>query len=333
MGSTRDLAIVVGINEDKTTKSKRYRMVLARVAEKEKGRFDWKFKCEMASEDDIIAGRYRGFVMWNSAVENRKVVGKPASLNRFKENKRMPAKVILAQIVDEKGAIKGYKVAGYDGSVQNVSLRQMLAYGERMTSIGEVPVQNAIFIPATPGKKAHYKNYPDSSFISELIPVKKNENKYAEKPTRVNYKENENNLNKLEEIYTKGQIEQLRLGKSHGVDIRVFANPQLSAAQMKALREALENKINVRILANPEFTPEAISWYADDIKMGLDVKQYLNSKYKLSQIAELSLAAEQGLDISQMANINYTSQQMAEIRVRMENEIWKYEKVGNSSWK
>lgn len=333
MSSTRDLAIVVGINEDKANKTNRYRMVLARVTDKGKGRFDWQFKCEMAYENDIIAGRYRGCVLWNAKVENNKVVGKHASLNRFKENRRMPAKVIISQIVDEKGAIKGYKVAGYDGSVQNIPLKQMIAYGKKMNEIGEVPVQNAIFIPETDGKKAHYKNYPESNFISELIPMKKNENKYAEKPTRVNYKENEKSLNRLEEIYTRSQIEQLRLGKNHGVDIRVFANPQLSSEQMKVLREALERKINVRILANPEFTPDAMAWYADDIKMGLDVKQYLNSKYKLSQIAELSLAAEQGLDISQMANVEYSSQQMAEIRVRMENQIWKYEKVGNSSWK
>ena len=206
----------------------------------------------------------------------------------------------------------------------------MLAYGNRITKQGGVPVQNAIFVKADGDKKEHYKSYPNAPFLNEVLIT--NKNKYSEvkkSPVR----ENQKTLKRLDEIYTKPQLVQLKLGKEHGVDIRVYANPSLTAEKMKILRCGLENKVNVKPIAFNEYTEKAMLFYIDCLENGLNIRNFLNPKYDLGQLSELSLAEEIGLDISKKSNPKLSASEMAEIRERLEHNIWKDELVKkDGSW-
>lgn len=317
---------IIGI--DKVNNNKVYRVLISKYIVKNNN-YDWKFECKMMNEQQILSSFSSGAIWSNVKVENGKLKGSSGDLERFNNKVNNPY-VILSQIVDNNKNVLGYKVANYAGGVKNTSIKDMIAYGNRVTKQGGVPIQNAIFVSADESKKAHYKAYPDCRFIEEVL-VKK-ENKYTE-VKRVNTNQNAKTLTKLEDLYNKEQIAQLRLGKSEGLDIRVYANPAISAESMYELRMGMKAGVNVRPLAHPDFKPEAIKFYITELKDGIDIRQFLNPKYDLGQIASLSLAVDLGLDISKMANPKLKAVEMDEIRERLERGIWKDELVKrDGSW-
>ena len=328
---TGQIGIVVGI--DNNGNKKAYRVLVATISPKqgEEKQYNWKFECKMMSETQVIQILLKKTKWLNIKLENGKIKGSSGDLKRFDNTQHRPF-VIISQIVNSDDKIIGYKIANYDGGVKSIPIKEMIAYGNRATKQGYIPIQNAIFVPANnnDGKAAHFKSYPNSPFLEERVVTRKNE--YADK-RRVNTQTNAKTLNKLDEIYTKEQIKQLKLGKEHKVEIKTYANPSLSAEQMKVLREGLEQKVNVRPFAFPEYTVDAMRYYILDLKTGMDIRQYLNSKYSIAQIAELSIAADEGLDISKMSNPDLTVRQMQERRIRLENNVFHDEDVKiDGSW-
>lgn len=330
MANVMKTSIIVGIDKNNDTKS--YRVMLVQVNQKAEKQYDWNFQCKMVTEPQMINYLTTGNKCLNAGLskDGRSIKGTCGSFDRFDNRVNRPY-VILSQIQSTDGKTLGYKIANYDGGVKNISIKEMLAYGNRISKAGGVPVQNAIFVGADEDKKAHYKSYPDYNFLIEVLPTK--ENKHTE-VKKVNVTENKKTLNKLDEIYSKEQIEQLKIGKSNGVDIRIYANPALSAEQMEILRKGLERKLNVRPLAFPYFKPNPMRYYIEELACGSDIRKYLNKDYDIHQISELSIAVEQGLDISKMANPKLKADEMAEIRERLERKIWKDEFVKkDGSWK
>lgn len=320
------IGVVVGI--DKNNNMTAYRVLQAQATEKEKNQYDWKFNCTMMSEQQILGALSAGWNFLNVTAEKDakgviKVKGKSASLDRFNSTNHKPS-VIISQIQSSEGKLLGYKIANYEGNVKNVVLKEMIAYGNRATKAGATPVQNAIFVPAEEGRSAHFKSYPNCNFITEVI--KSNKNTHTEVRTP-NIQQNKKTLSRLEEIYNPSQIRQLKLGKQEGLNIKIYANPALTAEQMEVLRTGLSHKVNIRPLAFPEFNVNLMRQYIDDLENGLDIRKYLNPKYKLEQVAQLSLAAEEGLDLSKMSNPKLSATEMSEIRERLERNIWKDELV------
>lgn len=324
------LGIVVGIDVNGTQKA--YRVLIATISPKqgEEKQYNWKFECKLMPEAQVIQLLQKNTKWLNIKLENGAIKGSTGDLKRFSNPQHKPY-VILSQLVNSDDKIIGYKIANYDGGVKSIPIKEMLAYGNRATKHGNIPIQNAIFVPASEDNKtAHYKSFPNSPFIEERIVTRKNE--YADK-RRVNTSSNSKTLNKLDEIYTPEQIKQLKLGKEHGVDIRIFANPALEAQKMKVLREGLEQKVNVRPFAFPDYTVDAMRYYILELKTGMDIRQYLNPKYSIAQIAELSIAVDEGLDVSKMQDPELSVRQMQERRIRLENNVFHDEDVDmDGSW-
>lgn len=320
------VAAVVGI--DKVNSVAQYRVIVSNITQKGDRQYDWQFTCKMMSEEDIIRTIGLGAKWLNIKLESNKIKGSAGSLQRF-DGSHKPL-VIISQLIDSTDKILGYKVATYDGKVKNIAIKELIAYGNRITKANGVPIQNAIFVPEESTKKAHYKAYPSCQFISEMI-QRKTETKTA--VNRVPLQRNEKTLNKLDEIYTPEQIAELREGKKNGVEIRVYANPALSAQQMRALRKGLQKGINVKPFASVEYSPESMRWYISDREAGIDIRPYLNPAYTIEQLSEISLAAEEGLDLSVIADVKKSPNDMAEIRERIEHKIWKEELVKkDGSW-
>lgn len=326
------LGIVVGIDSDDAG-HKAYRVLIATITPKqgEGKQYNWRFECRLLSEAQIIQLMQKRTRWLNIKLDKGVIKGSTGDLKRFDNVQHRPF-VIISQLVNSDDKIIGYKIANYDGGVRSIPIKEMIAYGNRATKNGYIPIQNAIFVPANAheGKSAHFKSYPNSPFIEERIVTRKNE--YADK-RRVNTQTNGKSLNKLEEIYTPEQIEQLKLGKQHGVEIRVYANPSLSDKQMKVLREGLEQKVNVRPFAFPDYSIESMKYYILEVKTGMDIRQYLSPKYSIAQIAELSIAVDEGLDVSKMQEPSLSVRQMQERRIRLENNVFHDEDVEmDGSW-
>ena len=322
--TTIQFGIVVGID------NKIYRVVVANAIKKGENQYDWKFDCKMLDEKQVINSIKSGSKWLNIKLENNKLKGSAGALSRFEDAKHKPI-VIISQLVNSESKTLGFKVASYDGSVKNIPIKEMLAYGNRITKAGSVPEQKAIFVSADGDKKEHYKSYPNCSFITEVILSNKNKNTEHKK---VALQKNEKTLSRLEEIYTKEQLRELQTGKKSGVDIRIYANPALSAEQMHVLMNGLKNKLNVKPIAHPEYDVMCMKYYIDCLQNNIDIRQFTSSKYDIGQISELSLAVELGLDISKMSNPKLSAEDMAEIRERLEKQIWKEELVKkDGTWK
>lgn len=332
MATIEMLGILVGIDKDNQN-NKGYRILTANLKALGVNKYNWNFKATMMNEQQLINSIVHStdtFKWLNVTVSNGKIKGINASLSRFESTKGHHPYLIISQLENQDSKIVGYKVANYDGNVKNIPIRELIAYGERTTKIGEIPVQNAVFIPSDGKRRGHFKPYSKMEFIIEVVESQKN--KHVEEK-KVNVVKNAKTLSRLEEIYSREQIEQLRLGKQNGIDIRIIANPQLSAEQMKTLREGLESGVNVKPFAFPEYQVLNMKTYILDLQNGINIKAYLSPKYDLGQLAELSLATELGLDISKMSNPKMSANDMAEIRQRLQYKIWKDELVKkDGSW-
>lgn len=328
-------AVVVGI--DNTNTGKLYRVISFKYKDTEKGEgyHSWEFKCEMLNEDMIknAIKKYGESFFLNIGINgDGKITGKSSALSRFDAEKtgHHPI-VIIAQYQTKDGRVIGYSTGTYDGKVRNISLKEMIAYGERCSKAGLVPVQNAIFVPAEGDKRGYFKSYPNMPFIISLHDTGKN--KYAE-VRRSNTKQNEKDLKKIDEIFTKEQIKELALGKQQGVDYKVYAIPALTPLQMKTLREGMLKGVNVRPFAYPEYKAIAMMYYIDCIENGIDIKQFLSPKYNAQQLFQLAYASEMGLNISKICNPKLGANDMAEIIVRLEQNTWKDQLVKkDGSWR
>ena len=331
---SRQLGIVVGIDSDNYG-NKAYRVLAATIEQKAEKQYDWKFECKLLPENNLIKLLSSNKMQWlNIELSNGKVHGSSGDLRRFTQTSARPY-IIISQLINSDGKTIGYKIANYDGGVRNIRIKELLSYGQRCLKQNIIPVQNAIFVGAehyrnpntgevTVSKEAHFKSYPGNQFIEELIVTNKNVHTENRK---VNVNKNEKTLNKLEEIYTKEQIQQLKLGKQNGVQIRIYANPALSAKQMKELRIGLEHHVNVRPFAFPEYDVDCMRFYVLQLMTKCDIKNYLNPKYSPSQLAELAIAEDEGLDISKMSDPELSVRQMSERRIRMEQGVFSEEDV------
>lgn len=268
---------------------------------------------------------YGSLKLLNATLENGKIKGLTGDLGRFTSNKEHAPMVILSEIVAED-RILGYRMAGFDGVVKTVRIKDVLAYCSRVSGAG-VPIQNAMYVPESNNQKAHIRAYPGQVFYRETLERKRAP---IAQPAAVNTKENERQVSRIEEIFNPAQIEQLKLGKAHGVNIKVFGNNKLSAEQMQELRLALEDKIDAKLFADPAFSVKTMKALRINAKYGVDLQFFINPKFSAEQIAELSTGYLSGVDISKYADPKLSVKQMAKERIALENKIWREVKAVES---
>lgn len=322
---------IIGV--DGTGNDKVYRVLMVQTAlDGNNISGEWQFRKLLMNKDELINSLARTKYI-NVCIENGVLKGQAGSIERFNNSSKCNTRpvVILSELITSDGRLVGYKIVTYNGEVKNIIFKELIAYCNRVTKSGGIPIQNAIFTPETDGVKAHIKSYPHITFLKEMLQT--NKNKYAEQ-TKTNTVKNNKALTKLEEVFSKEQIAELRAGKQDGVEIKIYANPALTPKQMRVLRKGLKQGVNVRSIALPEYKPECMTFYIADLASGCDIRSYLSPKYSLYQLSELSLASEAGLDMSKLGNPKLTPTEMQEIRERMQSKLYKDIEVSNDgSWK
>lgn len=328
MSSIKQLAFVVGIDTINAN-TKCYRVILAQLMETSIPKaYKWNFTAKKLSADQIINSTGKGLQWLNIKVVNGEIKGSTGDLSRFNNGKNHPY-VIISKIESMSGKLLGYKVADYNGNVQNISAKDMTAFGQKATACGGIPVQNAKFMVSD----GYYCAYPGASFIEEVHVT--NNKPQAAANRKVDMAANEKAASKMSDSFTKEQVRQLKLGKDSGVHYKIYANPALSAKQMEVLRKALENGAGpmIKLIAFPEYNERVMGRYAADIVMKRDIRPYLNPKYSVDQVNCLSTAYLLGIDIGNLTSPDLTPEQMEVEKSKLLNQLWGFAKVDkHESW-
>ncbi len=97
-------------------------------------------------------------------------------------------------------------------------------------------------------------------------------------------------------VYGFSQLDEIKTGLDHGLDVSFYDSAELSFRQMREIRLGLE--------------------------MGLDVSYYANKFYKDKQMREIRLGLMDGLDVSGYARLIYSCPDMQERRMKLLKEIY-----------
>ena len=316
-----EFGAVIGINTNGVISE--YSIVAAKQEAEQAGDINnWKFK-RATVDSHMLASMLTKGAFINVELKNGSIVGKYASLDRFKKN---PNTLVILTIIKKMGTneIVGYKVATSNGSVKNIKLSEMIAYCIRATKAGLVPIQNAMFVPETEEsgikKAAFIRMYAEDQVITEFMTSTKN--KYV-KTADVKITENKSKLDKMEEIFTPEQLQELHRAKNLGTDVRVIGNNKLSPKQMHILADMMESGFNARLFASPSFKEDCLSMYLDEMKQGNNVKNYISPEYTLQQLFILSMVSQENLPMDTISNPKISEVEMQEIYERLEKGIWK----------
>lgn len=270
-------------------------------------------------------------------------VGDPASFDRFtvEENKgagvaandpRFKPWVVLSRITYNERTVAFNVIKRNEANGKLVVKREVASkvneYGEKFTQRGLVPIQNMRYMKDSKSFAA----YPHSEIFEEKGVVANNVKRNIDNEPKMTQEEvtKQNEKVKLSDIYTKGQLKELKLGKDHGVNIKTYMNKELSAEQMGALRKGLEANVDVRPFANPDIDVDVMKYCITDMQNGLNIAELSNvynklKDFDLGQIAEISLAYELGLDISKIAKPELKANEMSSIIVAMREHMWQDE--------
>lgn len=74
--------------------------------------------------------------------------------------------------------------------------------------------------------------------------------------------------------FSATQMNQIRIGLAHNVDVKVYADPSFDAFQMKEIRLGLEQNLDVSMYASTEFTGKVMSLIRFGMLEGLEVSLY-----------------------------------------------------------
>lgn len=328
---------IIGFSKDYDNKYKKitryFRILLENkktVEEDGKKYVDTLYKVLTVDEPTFVKEvNSKKYALVNAAIENGAVVNKTGDLNRFNNGQNRPL-VILAEIRNENDVLLGYRLANYQGRVNNLTLKQTLEYCNKASMTGGVPIQNAMYIAPTSSKGAFIRSYPNGDF--DIQHVKVGKNKYS-KPASIDKKENEKVVkkSKLEDLFSQEQIAELKKAKAAGVDIRIIGNNKLSPKQMQVIWEAERDGLRGRLFADPAYDVSHMEFYRAELDCKSDISQILNPKYSLEQMFEISLGIEQGVDITKYANPKNSAKEMATIRTDLYNKLWRDYKVFTGS--
>lgn len=102
--------------------------------------------------------------------------------------------------------------------------------------------------------------------------------------------------------FTYGQLNEIYLGVSKGLNVSFYALPILKEEQMKEVRVGLEKGLDVSWYNKSEFNCEQMQMIQLGLKDELDVSVYAKPEYDYTQMSALKFGLLNNLDISIYAN-------------------------------
>lgn len=102
--------------------------------------------------------------------------------------------------------------------------------------------------------------------------------------------------------FTYGQLNEIYLGVSKGLDVSFYALPILKQEQMEEVRIGLEKGLDVSWYNKSEFNCEQMQMIQLGLEEGLDVSVYAKPEYDYKQMSALRFGLVNNLDTSIYAN-------------------------------
>lgn len=122
--------------------------------------------------------------------------------------------------------------------------------------------------------------------------------------------------------FNEKQMEQIKLGRDHGVDVTIYEDPKFDARQMLQIRLGLENGVDASIYADPIFDADKMGLIKFDLERGYDISYYKNPEFTYEQMAEISIGVSYGLDVSRYADPKFTTFQMKQMLTGLKLQKW-----------
>lgn len=305
--------IIVGIPSETKFGEQMYNVVLADVQPdvyngRPTGCYKWITSKAQISKSNIIREimirkdtdkKVEGF---NFRVENGEIKGNPASLERFKSE---PV-VILSQILNQNDNVIAYRCALANGELKAIKVEKLLEYCERKEKAEKIPIQNAVYVPATPDKVAHIKSYAGTEFYCEYSADRSSLIKAREEQTKqviTEAKKREKEISPLD-IYTPEQITEIKLMKQNEKNAfpAWIGDPKLSAEQMRALRIGANKGIDIRHVAKPEYEVRCINLFILEAENNNNLVGVITPEHSFNQLSFIAYALQFGLDVERIIN-------------------------------
>lgn len=121
--------------------------------------------------------------------------------------------------------------------------------------------------------------------------------------------------------YMKEQHQEILLGKEEGLDVSLYANPELNWLQMEQIRMGIKDKVDVSAYADPSYSYETMKQIRLSFYSSKDLTNYLERGFVDEELEQIRLALEDGLPIDTWLTDDMYAQQIYEIKMGLYEDI------------
>lgn len=83
------------------------------------------------------------------------------------------------------------------------------------------------------------------------------------------------------------QLEQIRLGLEHNIDVSPYSKPVYTWAQMREIRIGIEKNLNISKYLNSDFSYNQMQMIRKGLESGIDVSNYANPNISTVEMEEI----------------------------------------------
>lgn len=92
-------------------------------------------------------------------------------------------------------------------------------------------------------------------------------------------------------IYTKfrdcWQLEQIRIGLEHHIDVSPYSKPDYTWAQMREIRIGIEEGLPYQVYINPAYSYTQMRFIREGLENGVDITPYIDPNYTINEMEDL----------------------------------------------
>ncbi len=98
--------------------------------------------------------------------------------------------------------------------------------------------------------------------------------------------------------FDRFQEKEIKLGKEHGLNTRIYEDLDFDSSQMREIRLGLERRLEIEFYADQKFSAVEMEQIRLGLERGLNVSLYANTEFDATEMREMRMRLEQGLSVS-----------------------------------
>lgn len=252
------------------------------------------------------------------------------SLDRYTIKNGSSVVVILNELrSNDTDECIGYSVIRFNGKqtqVTRITLQNIKNYCLKSKMAGNnVPIANGQYVQTTKDGKGntkvdHIRSYRPEGYPVEHLNVNvKNANAHK---ADISHNKTASGVQKFKELFTQEQLKELVDAKRNNVNIKIIANPKLSAEQMHIIWTTEAEKLPGRKFASHLYSVEQMEFLKSELEDGFEIDFMLNPLYNTEQMTQLSLAHDYNIDLKVIGNPENTAEAMEKMISNLLDITW-----------